>query len=140
MSNKLPSVRAGVIAFCMLFSCLVPGALAGQPILSAALEAPPYLDSPDHWDVHGPNGDLKYDLKATYWFTDEQDCDWYTFEITGKGPNGPFVSTGLAIDCTDGKTLDVWNGDSGNWVTWEWQGDHYEKVGGTANERTFHPA
>lgn len=100
---------------------------------------PPYLDDPDHWDIHGPNGDIGFDVDAEFWFNDGF-CDYYVLEVTGRVNGKPYSSIGLAVDCGEGQILDVWSEDSGNWVEWHWQGDHYKKVGGTSNERTFHPA
>lgn len=53
--------------------------------------------------------------------------------------DGEVVGVGLAVDYWDGSVIDVWGDDSGLWTEWQWEGDHYTKVGGTKHKRDFYP-
>lgn len=128
MIHKLLSV--------LLLSLLASTAIAQEP--PAPTPEPPYLDEPDHWEIHGPNGATGFEFTAEYWYSDEW-CDVYVLEITGEVNGQPYSNVAVVFDCGDGTTLDVWNGDSGNWTTWVWRSDHYKKQGGTNNVRTYHP-
>jgi len=99
---------------------------------------PPAMDEPDHWEIHGPNGATGFEFTGEFWFNDGV-CDVYLLEITGEVNGQPYNKIAIVFDCGNGSILDVWSEDSGNWVTWVWQGDHYKKVGGTSHTRTYHP-
>ena len=99
---------------------------------------PPYLDDPEYWAIHGPNGDLGFELRAEYLFSDGS-ADLYFLEITGEVNGKPYYSWGIAVDGSDGHILDVYSADSGNWVELHWDADHYDKVGGTSAPRSYHP-
>lgn len=96
---------------------------------------PPPLDG-QPWDIHSPRGDMGLDIKIEFWFNDGW-CDYYTMEICDA--QGNVLGVGLIEDCGDGTELDVWSDDSGLWYKWKWKGTHYEKVGGSAAKRTYHP-
>lgn len=121
-----------------LLATLMTSAVTAQVPPQPEETRPPRMDEPDHWEIHGPNGATGFEFTADFWFNDGW-CDAYILEVTGEVNGQPYTSVSLVLDCGNGSTLDVWSGDSGNWVTWEWHEDHYKKVGGTSNTRTFHP-
>ncbi len=99
---------------------------------------PPYLDDPEYWAIHGPNGDLGFEIRAEYLYSDGL-ADVYYLVITGEVNGRPYSSWGIAVDGLDGQVLNVYTADSQNWVEWHWDADHYDKVGGTAAQRSYHP-
>ncbi|MFT4513099.1 MAG: hypothetical protein ACI89X_001060 [Planctomycetota bacterium] len=117
---------------------LMTAALTAQVTPQNAPPPPPELDAPDHWEIHGPEGATGFEFTADYWYNDGW-CDVFVLEITGEIDGEPYSSVSIAWNCGNGESLDVWNEDSGNTTTWEWEGDHYNKVGGTSNTRTYHP-
>lgn len=100
---------------------------------------PPLLDQPDHWDIHGPNGALGFEIRAEFLFRDGN-VDVYYLEITGEIGGQPYTNWALAFDgFFDDGVIDVYNNDSKLWTEWHWDVDHYLKVGGTSAVRTYHP-
>ena len=109
--------------------------LAATPLASAQGGAP-RLDEPLFWEIHGPDGKLPYTIQVE-WLGEIGGEELWALDIYMNG-NVVTVSYAL-VDPWDLSVIDVFNGDSHNWVEWVWEEDHYKKVGGTANVRTFHP-
>lgn len=95
---------------------------------------PPRLDDPQSWEIHNEDGPMGLQIHVEYLYSyDNVDV----FELTCNG----VTSTAYQEFSEDGTTcdVDVLNGDSGNWTEWHWQGDCFEKVGGTHHQRWFYP-
>jgi hypothetical protein len=121
-----------LLVLSLLFSFTLVSAQSPQP------SAPPLLDAPDHWQIHDGSGPMHLEIRAEYMGNDGI-SDIYYLTITGTVGGQPYSSWAIALDATEGETLQVHNGDSGRWTSWEWDGDHYDKVGGTANRRSYYP-
>jgi hypothetical protein len=121
-----------LLAFALLFS------ITPTPAQSGNETPPPLLDAPDHWQIHDGNGPMDLEIHAEFVCSDGF-TDFYYLSITGTLGGQPYSSWAIAQDSTGGQTLDVYNGDSELWTQWEWKGDHYDKVGGTANRRSYYP-
>jgi len=131
--------------FLLLLSLLfLATALPAQPPAPAPAPAPsqptpPFLDEPHHWQIHDEDGEMPLEITAEY-RGKVGAAEVYDLTITGKDADGdPYSCWAVAFDYSYGMAIEVYNGDSGLWTTWVWQGDHYEKVGGTASVRTYHP-
>lgn len=110
------------------------------PPPSPVLEPPPFLDEPDHWQIHDEIGSTSMKIVAEYVGTNDVGVDVYDLTITGTDRNGnPISSWAVAYDWNNGEDIMVYNGDSELWTTWAWRGDHYEKLGGTAAKRRYRP-
>jgi hypothetical protein len=120
----------------LAFAFLIPVSLAAAQ--SENDQPPPLLDAPDHWQVHDANGamDLRMDVMFLCSVNGE---DYYDIAVTGTINGQPYSSWAIAIDRGTGEVLDVYNGDSETWTEWHWNGDHYDKVGGTPNRRSYYP-
>lgn len=134
----LKTIRVLMSLFLLAAAATAQDPPTPQPQPAPVSTPPPFLDEPDHWDIHGPDGSIGIEIRAGFWYGDLT-CDVYWLEITGEVNGKPYYSFGIAIDCGDGTEIEVYNGDSGNWTTWEWENDHYKKVGGTSHVRTYHP-
>ena len=121
-------VQQLLLAFAFLFSLGV----------TPAQDAPPSLDAPDHWQVHNPSGPMDLEMRAELVSSDGI-TDVYYLTVTGTINGQPYQSWAIATDSTGGEILSVYNGDSETWVEWHWNDDHYDKVGGTANRRSYYP-
>jgi len=99
---------------------------------------PPLLDAPHHWQVHDGNGAMDLQMEAEFHSSDGF-TDVYYIVVTGTINGQPYESWAIALDSGDGTVLQVYNGDSELWSEWHWKGDHYDKVGGTANRRSYYP-
>lgn len=121
-------VQKLLLAFAFLFSI---GATPAQ-------DGPPYLDTPEHWQVHNANGAMDLEMRAELVSSDGS-LDVYYLTVTGTVNGQPYESWAIAMDATDGQSLSVYNGDSEQWVEWRWNDDHYDKIGGTAARRSFYP-
>ena len=119
----------------LLLSLLTQAALAQVP--PTPQNSPPYLDDPDRWEIRDENDPIGYYEVAEFWVSDWW-CDYYILTTYDSRTHEP-VDTGLAIDCGT-NVIDVWSGDSGNWIEWHWRGDHFVKVGGTHHHREYHPS
>lgn len=100
--------------------------------------SPPHLDAPKYWQIHNETGPMDLKIKAEYMGNDGV-ADMYYLTVTGTLNGQPYSSWAIAMDATDGQLLQVYNGDSGRWTGWDWNGDHYDKFGGTANRRSYYP-
>lgn len=131
-----------LLALSLLFSVAVLPAQPTPPTpppAPAPAPAPPYLDEPDHWQIHDERGETPMRIDAELVASNDV-CDVYYLTISGTTRDGvPVSNWAMAYDWNNGQEIQVYNNDSGLWTVWEWRGDHYEKVGGTANQRTYHP-
>lgn len=128
---------------CVLSLLLSFAAASAQPqpaIPSAATTAgpPPKLDAPNHWDVYNESGKMDLRIDVVYVGNDGISDVYYT-TMTGTINGQPFTSWAMAYDETEGQTLRVYNGDSHRWTMWEWDIDHYDKIGGTSAKRSYYP-
>lgn len=132
-----------LLALSLLFSVAVLPAQPPSPTpppAPAPAPAPPYLDEPDHWQIHDEIGSTRMKIVAEYVGTDDDGTDVYELTITGTSREGhPISSWAVAYDWDNGENIQVYNGDSELWTTWVWRGDHYEKLGGTQHKRSYHP-
>lgn len=132
-----------LLVLSVLFSLAVlpaqPQPPTPTPPPAPAPASPPYLDEPAHWQIHDERGATRMRVEVEYGHNNGW-ADVYYLTYTGVDRNGnPISSWAVAYDWNDGQDIQVYNGDSGLWTTWEWEGDHYVKVGGTENRRSFYP-
>ncbi|MCR9246089.1 MAG: hypothetical protein NXI31_13740 [bacterium] len=109
---------------------------------AAAQCHPPALDDPLHWEIHGPDGSLGMNIEVELLFSEGNvDVFLMATEVIIDGEPVVFISYAFQ-EWFENETqceVDVLNGDSGNWTEWHWQGDHFQKVGGTQHQRFFYP-
>ncbi|MFK7740840.1 MAG: hypothetical protein AB8H80_11010 [Planctomycetota bacterium] len=124
-------------SICNAASEIAQGAVPAPVVLP---EEPPAFLSSQEWRVHDGKGQpLPYKIVFTWVGFDPITGEmFYDLDIINID-SGKVVAHGEASDGFGGYVIDVWTSDSGLSYTWEWQGDHYKKVGGTANKRTFYP-
>lgn len=91
------------------------------------------LSAPAHWEIHDQNGPIGVNL---YVLASYEGVHVFMFagEIRGQEIWGEGVASHQS-----GGGYSVWSSDSGNETQWVWDGDHYDKVGGTSAIREFHP-
>lgn len=136
-----------LFALCLLFfSSVAMAQPQPQPVPSPA-PAPtptpvpsgaPDLDAPQYWQIHNANGPMDLKIYVDYMGFDGL-SDVYYLTTVGTLNGEPFESWGVAFDDHLGFGLRVYNDDSGLWTMWEWKDGHYDKVGGTANRRSYYP-
>ncbi len=95
---------------------------------------PPRLDDAQSWEIHDENGPMGISFEVEYLYSYDN-VDVYRMTCMGVESTAYQEYDENGISCG----VEVLNGDSGNWTEWTWQGDCYEKVGGTSHQRWFYP-
>lgn len=130
-----------LLALSLLFSVAVLPAQPPPPTPppTPAPVRPPYLDTPNRWQIHDERGATRMRIDVVY-VGHNGFADVYDLTISGFDRQGnPISNWAMAFDWNEGQDIQVYNNDSGLWTIWEWHEDHYVKVGGTEFQRSYYP-
>ena len=123
----------------LIFAFTAALATAQGPTPSQA--PPPALDS-CNWQIHnGSNQPMGYHVEFELVGISPLGSKIYTFRVieTRTGEDTGIYGAASTKPNGFGYALDVWSSDSGNTYGWQWDGNHYDKVGGTSAVRSYHP-
>jgi hypothetical protein len=108
---------------------------------AVAQDEPPPVDGPSHWEVHDENGPKNFDITVRLGFVDQFGFRYFLTQCRRAG-TGELLASGILIEPPAGArgVCQSWSDDSELWSEWHWDGDNYDKVGGSPAVRSYHPA
>lgn len=125
----------------ILFVLLSSFVAAQSPTPPTPVQGPPLMDS-CKWEIRDGNDEpigyhAEYEIVGFDPWTGAVEYRFRVFNTrTGEDTGG----YGYAYDPGfGGYVLDVWSSDSGLNYEMHWDGDHYDKVGGSSAVRSYHP-
>ena len=120
----------------LLFALTAAFAVAQEP--PPQQNQPPALDS-SSWEIRDGNGNaIGYHVEWHLLTIDPMGNKHYVGRVI-KTATGEYTGVhAFATSMMGGRVNAVWSSDSGQWCQWKWDGDHYDKVGGSNHVRSYH--
>jgi len=112
--------------------------LSFLPTTLMAQDGPPAPESVT-WEIHDENGSMGLQFEVALAFVDQYGFCYYLTAHWDEATES-YVEDGYLIKPPgDGSLLAAYSFDSKLWYQWQWNSDHYDKVGGTTAIRSYYP-